>query len=350
VTGRVASVELHQGGTINYSYTGGSNGIECADGSTAGLTRTLAASQSSAASIWTYTRTTGTGTSQTAVVDGLGNHKTYTFVEASNQPTPTTDAYYETSRTINQGASTTVLARNTCYNGATSPCTTASFTLPVTQIDTYETLDGVATHGSTAKYNAYGAQTEADAYDFGTSTRGVLLRQELWTYGYSIPVLPTSDQVIDGISGSEAGYTVFGYDAGTLTTSSGVPQHVSVSSPRGNLTSETIYAGSGSPYAVSATYEDTGSVLTSVAPTGTTTLSYDLSFVYNDGAAFPTPSSGVAIGTGESYDTTYTGLPLNSTDPSGQITTIPSYNSMLRPTAAILLSPMTAMEIPIKFV
>jgi RHS repeat-associated protein len=332
VTGRIASVELPQGGSIDYTYGGGRNGIECADGSTAGLTRSLGSNAGSAASTWTYARTTGAGTSQTEVVDGLDNHKVYNFVEASNQPAGTSAVYYETSRSIYQGSAsgTPVVARNTCYDAAAFPCTTASFTLPITQIDTYETLDGIETHGTTAKFNTYGAQTEADIYDYGASARGSLLRKEVWTYGYSIPNLPTQDEVFDG-SGNEAGNIVFGYDGSAPTASSGVPQHVAVTGARGNLTSETIYARALTTYAMSATYEDTGSILTSVTPSGTTTLSYDPTFVYNTGSTLPTPSSGVVLGSGQSYDTTNTGLPLISTDPNGQLTTVHSYDSLLRP-------------------
>lgn len=42
VTGRMQSITLRTGGQITYSYTGGNNGVLCADGSTAGLTRTRA--------------------------------------------------------------------------------------------------------------------------------------------------------------------------------------------------------------------------------------------------------------------------------------------------------------------
>jgi len=335
VTGRLASVELPQGGTIQYTYSGGNNGIECADGSAAGLTRTLSANAGSAASTWSYTRSiTGTGTSQTNVVDGLGNSKVYNFVEAGNQPSGTTAEYYETRRSIYQGSTSgpLILARNTCYNAESNPCSTTIFTLPITQIDTYETLNGLETHGGTTKYNAYGAVTETDVYDYASgSSRGPLLRREDWTYGYSIPVLPTVDDVYDG-SGNLAGETKYSYDQTTPTASSGVPQHVAVSGPRGNLTSETVYASSGTSYSLSATYEDTGSLLTSATPTGTTTLTYDPTFVYTTGTALPTPSSGVAIGLGATYDTTNTGLPLTSTDPNTQVTTMATYDSMLRPT------------------
>jgi RHS repeat-associated protein len=340
VTGRLAGVELPQGGTIQYAYNGGSNGIECADGSTAGLTRTLNSDSGSSTSTWSYTRTSpnGTGTSQTTVIDGLSNTSVYNFVEASNF-TQTPGAYYETSRSIYQGAAsgTPLLARTTCYNETTTsptPCasTTTKILMPPIQIDTYETLDGIETHGATAKYNSYGLQTEADVYDFGGSTsRGALLRKEVWTYGYDIPGLVTEDDVYDG-SGTLAGKTVYAYDGATPTPSSGVPRHVNVFYPRGNLTSMTQYASAGTSYTSTFTYEDTGSLLTSTTPSGTATLTYDPTFIYNTGATLPTPSSGVTLGASESFDTANTGLPLTSTDANGQITRIPSYDAMLRAT------------------
>ena len=330
VTARLASVTLPTGGQITYQYTHGTNGIE-SDGSTAGLTRTLSASDGSAASTWKYSRSTGSGTSQTAVTDGLLNSKTYTFVEASNQPAGTTAVYYETSRTINQGTSTTVLARNTCYNAASSPCATTIPTLPFTQIDTYETLNGLQTHGATAQYNGYGMETESDIYDFGGTSRGSLLRRENWTYGYSIANLPTIDMVYDGSSNALA-HTVFSYDGGSLTTSSGVPQHVSASGARGNLTGEQLYWTSQSNYlTLSMTYEDTGSLLTETTPNGTSTFSYDPTFVYTTGTSLPTPSSGVAIAGSSTFDTADTGLPQTATDPNLEVTTFKNYNSMLQP-------------------
>ncbi|MGA3372446.1 MAG: hypothetical protein ABSC48_11875 [Terracidiphilus sp.] len=216
VTGRLASITLPTGGVINYTYTGGSNGIE-SDGSTAGLTRKLNSDSGSAASTLTYSRTiTGIGTSQTAVVDGLGNNKTYTFVEASNQPAGTTAQYYETSRSVYNGAATgtPVVALNTCYNGAANPCATAIPTLPISEIATYNTIDGLETDGTTAWYSSYGMLTEVEVWDFasGTTSRGSLLRRELWTYGYSIPSLVTEDGVFNG-SGSLAGETLYVYEA-----------------------------------------------------------------------------------------------------------------------------------------
>lgn len=337
VTGRIESVTLPAGNTISYSYTGGNNGIECTDGSNAGLTRSLNSDSGSAASTWTYARSSpnGANTTHTEVVDGLQNHKAYDFVEPAPATSGTTALYYESNRSVYQGAKsgTPVLARQTCYNASTSPCTATAITPPIAQIDTYEILNGIQTHGSTVKFNASGSITESDIYDFGSSTRGPLLRQEKWTYGGNFTDLPTLDQVFDG-SSNLAGWTTYAYDGGSLTQSSGVPQHISVTGPRGNLTSESIYASATTSYQLSATYEDTGSALTSTNPNGTTTLTYDPTFVYTTGESLPTPSSGIALSLANTYDTSYTGLPLTSKDPNQQPTDIVSYDPMLRPTEA----------------
>jgi RHS repeat-associated protein len=334
VTGRLASVTLPGGGTITYSYSAGSNGVVCADGSTAGLTRSIAANGGSAASTWTYTRTPGSDTSHTEVTDGLSNHSAYDFVQASNQVTSqatTTAVYYETNRNMYQGAETgtPLLSRQTCYNGQAQPCTTASFTIPISQIDTYETLNGTEEHGSTAKYNSSGLQTDQYDYDFGSSSRGPLLRHEVWTYGGSLPGLVTADQVYDG-SGNLAGQTTYAYDTNSVTTSSGVPQHFSVSGPRGNLTSVVQYSSASTTLTTSFTYEDTGSILTATTPNGTASNSYDSTFVYNTLTTPPTPSSGVNLPFATGFDTTYAGLPTSSTDPNSAKTAYKYGDPLLR--------------------
>jgi RHS repeat-associated protein len=345
VTGRLAGVQLPQGDTIQYNYSGGSNGeINCADGSAMVLTRTLNGDAGSANSNWTYDRFISTW-SYTGVTDGLGNSKLYAFVHGNLQPGFPTPAYYEAGHTVYRPGGGTLAVSNTCYNSnapsSPSSCSSGSLILPITEIDTFKLLDSIQMDGATAKFNNYGLQTEADVYDFGgSSSRGALLRKEVWTYGYNNTYL-TEDEVYDG-SGNPAGITVYQYDVYTPTAStpcapgttgpSCVPQHVAPTGVRGNLTNVAAYSSSGTYYTQLNTYEDTGSLLTSFTPNGETTLSYDSTFVYNTGAILPTPSSGVTIGTGESFDTAYTGLPLSSTDPNGQITTIPTYDSMLRPT------------------
>ena len=96
----------------------------------------------------------------------------------------------------------------------------------------------------------------------------------------------------------------------------------------------TVYASSGTSYTTTATYEDTGSVLTSTGPTGTTTLSYDSTFSYLTGSQLPTPSSGVTISNAATYDTSYTGLGITSTDPNTRQTSYTYSDPFLRPTKA----------------
>ncbi|MGH9446887.1 MAG: hypothetical protein ACRD3O_14315 [Terriglobia bacterium] len=88
VTGRIASVTLPTGGEITYSYSGGSNGINCADGSTATLTRTTPDGA------WTYARGVSAGT--TTVTDPEGNKTVYNFQGIY----PTEEQIYEGSGTL----------------------------------------------------------------------------------------------------------------------------------------------------------------------------------------------------------------------------------------------------------
>src|SRR5208337_212158 len=71
VTGRIASLQLPTGGTISYAYSGGSNGITCADGSTAALARTTPDGT------WTYAQTQNGGASTTTLTDPQSNVTTY---------------------------------------------------------------------------------------------------------------------------------------------------------------------------------------------------------------------------------------------------------------------------------
>jgi RHS repeat-associated protein len=338
VTGRVVGITLPAGGQIAYSYPGANNGIVCSDGTAAGLVRTIPATANSATSTWTYTRIPATGTSHTDVVDGLSNGLAYDFVAAANQPAGVTAVYYETQRQIYQGAAsgTPVLKRQTCYNGTAAPCVTTALAVPFSQIDTYEVLDGLQEHGTTASYNDLGLQTELDTYDFGgASSRGPILSTETWSYlGGSVAGLLGGHTISD--SSGVAAETSYAYDQGTLTASSGVPQHVAVSGARGNLTEvlqTTQFTTSGPSYVTTTnTYSDTGALLSSTGPNGTATASYDSTFSYAQGATPPTPASGVSETSSATFDTVNTGLLLSTTDPNGAKTTWPSYDALLRPT------------------
>ena len=103
VTGRIASVTLPTGGKISYTYTGGSNGINCADGSTSGLTRTVV-DNINPSQTTTYARSYPTsGEMQTTI--------TYpTYASVQNQTVITFSGNgltsYEVARQIYTGSST----------------------------------------------------------------------------------------------------------------------------------------------------------------------------------------------------------------------------------------------------
>ena len=98
VTGRIASVQLPQGGVIEYSYSGSNGGIDCADGSAIGLTRTIQSAGGSPGSTWSYSRAiTSSGSSSTEITDGNNNTRSVTFVNVDTETAPITAYEFETS-------------------------------------------------------------------------------------------------------------------------------------------------------------------------------------------------------------------------------------------------------------
>jgi len=233
-TGRLVSVTLPTGGTITYNYTGGSNGIICADGSAATLTRTTPDGS------WMYAHSESGTVWTTTVTDPQNNQTALNF-----------QGIYETQRQTYQGSTSGALLRTvyTCYNGSASPCTGTAVTLPITIVTSTTILPGTANLQSkrVENYNAtYGLPTETDEYDYGpgappsTPLKKTLISYASLTNG--IVSMPASVTVQDG-SGNAKAQTTYTYDQGTLATTSGTPQHVSVSGSRGNLTNQ--LSGSG---------------------------------------------------------------------------------------------------------
>lgn len=289
-TGRLASVTLPTGGTISYTYAGGSNGIVCADGSTATLNRTTPDSTTA----WIYARSQISGTHwQTKVTSPAGDDTVIDFQEDS--ASPSTDNFYEVQRVAYQGLSSSgnVLRQwFTCYNGNGTPstCATTAVSSPILQqtvTDQYGSSGLQCQHFY--RYNYVGGLTEQDDYDYGSGAPGGLLRQVLTTYAGlgNITGFPQQVTVKNG-SGTTVSQTSYNYDQGTLqsTSSMGIPQHASISGSRGNLTSIN-YPISG--LTASFTYYDTGSPYTSQdVNNATTTYTYGTDNTKNCSMAFPT--------------------------------------------------------------
>jgi RHS repeat-associated protein len=246
VTGRLKAITLPTGGTITYTYSGGSSGgITCTDGSTATLTRTTPDGT------WTYAHTESGTAWTTTVTDPQSNKTTINF-----------QGIYETERQVNQGASTLLKTTYTCYNGntVTSTCNSTAITLPITQRSTFLVWPGVMQSRHDIFYNSVGLVTEKDDYAYGSGAPGALARKTLTTYASltnGILNRPATITVEDGLSNikSQAAYT---YDQGSVTATSGTPQHVAVSGSRGNATTIANLVGGSTTLSQSFTYYDTG--------------------------------------------------------------------------------------------
>lgn len=291
VTGRIYQVTLPTLGTITYTYGGGSHGIY-SDGSTAGVTRALTATTTAPAQSWSYTRTLVTGspapgsTWTTTVTDPSSNQTVINFAEDGATQTSTTAAsynFYETQRKIYQGSissnscSSTItnncllLTTVKCYNAHYSGCATATVSSPITQTDAYSELLNGSTRLSQVLYNGYGLVTGDKEYNYGVAlgaapSSSYLVRETSIIYNTNlnnnIVNRPSSISVYDWTSGSQVTLQAlqYIYDGGTLQTTTGTPQQVSITGSRGNLTALTTYSSGTKFLDQTSSYYDTGNV------------------------------------------------------------------------------------------
>ncbi len=256
VTGRLAALRLPTGGTISYTYTGGNNGIMCADGSTAGFDRVTPDGT------WHYSRSGTAPAYTTTITDPQGNQ---TLIDFQGE--------FETQRRIYQGAATgtPLAAVITCYNGNLSNCPTTPLTTPFTQITKFRQLNGWAQQARTDTFlDGYGQTTRVDEYDFGATTP---TRQTVIQYaalGNNI-VDRVSSIVVQDSAGNLKSKTTFAYDQSSVTATTGTPNHISVAGARGNVTTVTTYSTPTSSLSRTFTYFDTGTIRTATDVNGAIT-------------------------------------------------------------------------------
>ena len=187
-TGRLKTLTLPTGGLVTYAYSGGSNGINCIDGSPATMTRTTSDGTT------TYTHTPGTGipagAGTTTVTDAYGNTKVYTFLGAASS-----SFQLESQLTEKDSSGTTLRTTTTCYNGVTSlsQCLNGPWQDADSWVDTRiaevtkyvtDNLYGITyKHDTTYDYN--GSVLSDTVYDWGTSPTGssTVLRKTTNVYG-----------------------------------------------------------------------------------------------------------------------------------------------------------------------
>ena len=321
VTARVASIALPTGGVITYKYTSGCSssgaGIN-ADGTVGGLTRTTSDGSR------TYTRApVNNNATSTTLQDEKGNQTVYQFTDSAG-------LFYETHRQAYQGSTsgTQLMERFTCYNGATASCDGQAVTPPMTEADITTSFNG-----GTQDLVKNGYDTSSNLLSSAHYSGSTLLQTIKNAYN-SLSELTSTTQS-DGSNTTYASSS-FGYDETTPTATSGLPQHTSGGSTRGNQTSAHTSAGT-TTLSTTTTYYDTGMpVSTTAADGGVTQYSYDSTGTFVTTTTLPTPSSTVAMSTTASYDVN-SGMPLSASGPnSGQTTTVTQYDALLRPASISL--------------
>jgi RHS repeat-associated protein len=292
-TGRISQVTLPTGGTISYSYTfsGSNDGINCSDGSTLAVQRTL-----SPGGMWQYTRN-GTGNLTTTVTDPASNQTAINFEQFGL-------SLYETQRLIYQGSTsgTPLETDITCYNGQNvgtpASCYNTPITAQVTRITNFKYLPSASGLQSEtdSTYDTFGLIQEVDEYDYGQGAVGGIIRKTITAYkaGLSNGIVDRPYTVTIKDSGNNAkALTTYGYDETTPLTPSGTtPQWVSVSGSRGNLTSVTAQANGTVNLYRKYTYYNTGMLATSTdVSTSSSTNGAQTTYTY-DNTGTPSHSCG----------------------------------------------------------
>jgi RHS repeat-associated protein len=292
-TGRISQVTLPTGGTISYNYTyaGTNDGINCTDGTTLLLQRTL-----NPGGQWQYSRS-GSGAAWTTLVQDAGSNQTSINFEEFGLN------FYETQRLAYQGSTSGTLLSTaiTCYNGnnvsSPSNCYNTAVTSQILRTTVFRYLpnsSGLQAETDTT-FDGFGLTHEVDEYDYGLATVGPIIRKTITAYntgmGNGIVDRPSSVTITDGGNNTKA-YTSYGYDETTPTftpicpATGCSPQHSSISGSRGLLTSVLAQVNGTTNLYRKYTYYDTGTLSTStdVSTSSTTngaTTTYNYSYTNN---------------------------------------------------------------------
>ena len=334
VTGRIASVTLPTGGTITYQYSGGTNGINCADGAPATMTRIT-----NSGGAWVYTRNSASPVT-TTVTDPTPQ---------ANQTEIKFQGVYPTQVKAFQGSTSGTLLRTTitCYNGVSvgtpGNCPTSSFTLPITRTSVFTYLPDSS--GLQAEVNSlfdgFGLVNRVEEYDYGSAAVGALKRTTITTYtgGMSNGIVDRPSGVVIQDGGVTKASTSYGYDETAVTSSGVTQQHVSITGSRGNLTTVNAQANGSTHLYRKFTYFDTGSLKTST-DLSTSSSTNGATTTYNYAAGAPscnnafTTSISEPLALSRSMTSNCTGgVLLSLTDENGKIssTSYPTHTSGGRP-------------------
>lgn len=316
-TGRLASLTLPTGGTISYAYSGGTNGINCSDGTPATMNRTTPDG------MWTYTHVAPPmpfgSPSTTTVTDPKGNNVVYTFTGfVSVDPIPT----YETERQVYNG---TVTPANliqtvfTCYNNPNSSPSSCngSLTSPerVTQKDVYTNYAGVTGYSAVkTSYDSYGRVTDVKTFDFNATTPTT---EKVFTYGSGNPSTQQCTAISTYIIGKPCSITLLDSQHSNAILS----QTWNAYDSNGNLTQTwSLVSGSGSSGTyLSKQYTYTNGVVQTATDVNGQVMNYTTTSCNNMFVTSQYPTGFSNLQTSQTWDCNG-GVVTSNTDANGQMT------------------------------
>ena len=330
-TGRLQQVTLPTGGSYKYTYSATNDGINCSDGTTLSMNRTVNDANGNSA-IWNFVRNT-TNLTTTVTTPQLAdtpnaNDTVYTFNSLGQE---TTRKIYKESPGVN-----VLRTVNTTWAANGTPATS------ITILEDNSTQNEVA-----ATYDSNGLLDSLTEYDLGTGSPGGILRTTNYTYqtnanytSQNLINLVTSKVIKDG-SGTVQYRQDVTYDGVPLSSCpTGAAQHDDTGHPcdaahnyRGNPTAVTTYLTPGTPangIAKNFTFDWFGNLLTAQLNCCTSkTWTYSSTYQYSRPIQVTSGTSPTQLTTNYTYNQ-YTGLVLASTDPNNLVTTS-TYDFLRRP-------------------
>ncbi len=242
VTGRISKITFPNGGYIQYQYGTTNDGINCSDGTTTNLTRTV--NDGTTSYVWQFTRALNGSNWVTTVTapqmpyDTVANQSVFTF----NSSELTSEKNY-------QGTTGGTLLRTTIMTWATNgtPLTT------ITILDDNTTQSEVET-----TYDSYDNLLTMKEHDYGSGAPGAVLRTTNYTYlsttAYkNINILNrVTEKTVADSTGTIKYREDTAYDGTTISPCpTGVSQHDSAYlcsyTTRGNPTAVTTYTNAAAP-------------------------------------------------------------------------------------------------------
>ena len=321
-TGRIHQITYKTGGTVTYTYSGGSNGLDCTYLVPPQMSRIT--QDGTTTYTWTLVNNSNGNYGNTTTVLDPGKNKTvYTFTGLSSSgkaPYPTMQALtqvqkYQNTGTVSVPVYTLLTTDVICYNGVTIGCPTAVVSYPIKEKDVYHTVAGMSQSSRTQiKYDGYGNITVVAKYDFGatsftyqtTTSYGSWNGSQCVAVGNNINNRPCDVLTTDGTNSlAEFRYT---YDS------------------HGNLLTNSKWTGARWLNS-SATYNANGTAKTATDVNGTqTTFSYAATGSGGCNGLLLTGaktvvSTGDTLTTSQTWDSSCNGaVPLTSTDANGNVT------------------------------